>query len=383
MYYYFNVKEEKMWMYRHKYYDKSGKRKEKKKSGFKTEKAALKGLLEVKAATLGGDVKRVEHDQMTVGQWLDIWYETHQNDWKVTSRDQREMAIRLQMKPLLGKYKLQQLDRSTYKREYLNVLEKKYKPTTVQLLHNLFKIAINAAVDDEILQRNRFTKMTLSAKQEAEDKPDNYFTPAELRVFLQAAKAHENETNYTFFLTLAYTGMRRGEALGLQWKNIDFKNKTITVERTRDNKGVRTPKTKNSYRTIPVDDLLIKQLQAYRKWCLETKLYFGLKVKEESFVFISYQTGERIGDNTPMYSLKRLLKKAKLSNITLHGLRHTHCTNLLNQGANVMAIAERLGNTPQMIYEIYGHVLEKMEMETVALFSRSLEASGANDGATL
>jgi len=377
------VKEEKMWMYRHKYYDKSGQRKEKKKSGFKTVKAALKGLLEVKAATLSGDVKRVEHDQMTVGQWLDIWYETHQNDWKVTSRDQREMAIRLQMKPLLGKYKLQQLDRSTYKREYLNVLEKKYKPSTVQLFHNLFKIAINAAVDDEILLRNRFTKMTLSAKQEAEDKPDNYFTPAELREFLQAAKAHENETNYTFFLTLAYTGMRRGEALGLQWKNIDFKNKTITVERTRDNKGVRTPKTKNSYRTIPVDDLLIKQLQAYRKWCLETKLYFGLKVKEESFVFISYQTGERIGDNTPMYSLKRLLKKAKLSNITLHGLRHTHCTNLLNQGANVMAIAERLGNTPQMIYEIYGHVLENMEMETVALFSRSLEASGANDGATL
>lgn len=391
IYYYFNANGEKLWMFRHKYYDKTGKRREKKKSSYKTEKAALRALLEVKAATLSGESKQVEHDQLTVGEWLDIWYDTHKNDWKVTSRKQREMAIRLQMKPLLGKYKLQQLDRSTYKREYLNVLEKKYKPSTVQLLHNLFKIAINAAVDDEILLRNRFTKMTLSVNQEAESQPENYFSPAELNKFLQSAKEHENETNYTFFLTLAFTGVRRGEALGLQWKNIDTENKTITIERTRDGKGVRTPKTKNSYRTIPVADPLIRQLQAYRKWCLETKLYYGLKMKEDSFVFISYQNGEPIGDNTPMYSLRRLLEKAnigvkpkdKLPTVTLHGLRHTHCTMLLSQGANVKAIAERLGNTPQMIYEIYGHVLEEMEMETVALFSRSLEATGAKSGANL
>ena len=387
LYHYFNAKKEKLWMFRHKYYDWTGKRKEKKKSGFKTEKDALKALLEVKAATLRGESKQVEHDQLTIGQWLDIWYETHKNDWKVTSRKQREMAIRLQMKPLLGKYKLQQLDRSTYKREYLNVLEKKYKPSTVQLFHNLFKIAINAAVDDELLTRNRFTKMTLSANEDAKEETDNYFSPADLNKFIHAAKEYENETNYTLLLTLAYTGMRRGETLGLQWKNIDFKNKTITIERTRDNKGARTPKTKNSYRTVPVDELLIRQLQAYRKWCLETKLYYGLKFKDESFVFISYQTGEPIGDNTPMYALRRLLEKVnhgqndKLPQITLHGLRHTHCTILLSKGANVKAIAERLGNTPQMIYEIYGHVLEEMEMETVALFNSSLEANGANIGA--
>lgn len=390
LYHYFNAKKEKLWLYRHKYYDGLGKRKEKKKSGFKTEKAAMKALLEVKAATLRGEHKQVEHDQMTVGQWLDIWYETHKNDWKVTSRQQREMAIRLQMKPLLGSYKLHQLDRTTYKREYLNVLEKKYKPSTVQLLHNLFKIAINAAVNDEILLRNRFTKMTLSVDQEAKEKPINYLTPAELNKFLQAAKEHENETNYSIFLTLAYTGFRRGEALGLQWKNIDFKNKKITIERTRDNKGSRTPKTKNSYRTIPVDDLLIRQLQAYRKWCLETKLYYGLKMKEDSFVFISHQTGERIADNTPMYSLKRLLKKVnnditedkdKLPQITLHGLRHTHATILLNRGSNVKVIAERLGNTPQMIYDIYGHILEELETETVSLFSASLNEIGADTGA--
>nr|WP_253734834.1 tyrosine-type recombinase/integrase [Lysinibacillus fusiformis] len=71
--------------------------------------------------------------------------------------------------------------------------------------------------------------------------------------FLEDAKKHENITNYSLLLTVAYTGIPRGEALELQWQNINFTNNTITIERTRDDKGVRSPKTNNSYRTILVD----------------------------------------------------------------------------------------------------------------------------------
>ncbi|WP_456242904.1 site-specific integrase [Sporosarcina cascadiensis] len=381
LYHYFNAKKEKLWMYRHKYYDGLGKRKEKKKSGFKTEKAAMTALLEVKAATLRGEHKQVEQDQMTVGQWLDIWYQAHKNDWKITSRRQREMAIRLQMKPLLGHYKLQKLDRTTYKKEFLNVLEKKYKPSTVTLLHTLFKIAINAAVDDEMLGRNRFTKITLSSSDEKQDKIENYFTPIELVTFLDAAKLHENITNYSYFLTLAYTGLRRGEALGLHWNDIDFKKKTITVKRTRDNLNTRSPKTKNSYRTILIDDVLVNQLKSYRKWCMEKKLSYGEKTAGESYVFLSYDSGEPASCSSIMYSMKRVIGLAELPDVTLHGLRHTHATILLNRGSNVKVIADRLGNSPKMIYDIYGHVLEELESETVNSFNQGLEEIGANTGA--
>lgn len=381
LYYYFNAKQEKLWMFRHKYYDVIGKRKEKKKSGFKTEKDALKALLEVKSATLRGESRQVEQDQMTVGQWLDIWYDAHKNDWKVTSRKQREMAIRLQMKPLLGHYKLQTLDRTTYKREFLNVLEEKYKNSTVELLHTLFKVAINAAVEDELLTRNRFTKFTIGCSEEEKDEQKNYFTPAELVTFLDAAHLHDNITNYSFFLTLAYTGLRRGEALGLQWKNVDFQKKTITVERTRDNAGTRTPKTKNSYRTILIDNLLVKQLKTYRIWCMEKMLSNGETMKEDKTIFISSQSGDPVAHTSVYYAMKRIIKTTDLPNVTLHGLRHTHATILLNRGSNVKVIADRLGNTPQMIYDIYGHVLDELETETVNLFSDSLGAVGADFGA--
>ena len=370
----------KLWMYRHKYYDGlTGKRKEKKKHGFKTEKAAIQALMEVKAQTLRGVTSYIENDNITVAQWLDIWYEMNHKKWKVTSCKQREMAIRLQMKPLIGHFKLQQLTKSIYQKNFIDVLEEQYKASTVRLLHNLFKIAINAAVEDERLDRNRFTKIAFKSEEETTAKrEENFLSPEELQLFIQTAKETENITNYSFLLLIAYTGIRRGEACGLQWQNIDFKNNTITIERTRDSKGTRTPKTRNSMRTIKVDTSVMAQLEKYKTWCKATLFAFGNKIEKSTFVFISYQTGEPISDSGLLYMVRRVVESAKLPEITLHGLRHTHATILLNKGVNVKVIAERLGNTPAMIYEVYGHVLKEMEEETVQIFSNSI---GANSGA--
>ncbi len=379
LYYYFTSKKEKLWCYRYFYYDVLGKRKEKAKRGFKTEKEAYRALLEVKSNLLNGNDKQVEHANLTISEWLDIWYDTHKNDWKVTSQEQRKMAIKYQMKPLLGKYKLAELDKITYKRVFINKLLKKYKPSTVQLFHRLFKVAINAAVDDEILPRNRFNKITI----EQDEPKRNFLTAVELNKLLAATKQYENETNYTFLLTLAYSGMRKGEALGIQWNNIDFKAKTITIERTRDVNGIRTPKTKNSYRTILMDDMSMKQLQQYKSWCKQVKLSYGKKIKDNDLVFISFVTGEPISDTTPLRGLGRVIEKVnenveekdKITKISLHGLRHTHATLLISQRIPVKVIAERLGNTPQMIFDIYGHTFKELESEAVTAFNDSLQHS--------
>lgn len=382
VYYYYLKNGEKRWMYRHKYYDAFGNRKEKKKSGFKSEKEALKALLEVKSSLLNGQIKKVENNQLTVSQWLDIWYETYSNEWEITSRIQRKNAIENQMKPLLGKYKLNELDRTTYIRVYINELLKKYSPNTVALFHRLFKIAINAAVEDEIIPRNRFNKISIAQEKEL----DNYLTPEELNIFLNAAKKYENITNYTFILLLAYTGLRKGEALGLKWRNINFDEKTITVECTRDRHGDRPPKTKNSYRTIPVDDVVIEQLKTYQKWCIATKLSYGMKLdKKNDYVFISHQGGTPMGVNTSKYLFDRIYKNLdkegiKIKRISPHGLRHTHATILINKNIPPKTIAERLGNTVEMIYNVYSHSFKELEDKAVAAFSESL-LNGAKTGA--
>ncbi|MBO1513222.1 site-specific integrase [Metabacillus bambusae] len=368
LFWYKNAKGEKLWCFRHRYYDSLGNRKEKSKQGFKTENEAYRALLEVKTNILNGDVKRVESSNLTVGEWLDIWFETHRNEWKVTSQQQRENAIKHQMKPLLGKYKLADLDKTTYKRVFINVLLEKYKPSTVELFHRLFKVAVNSAVDDEIIPRNRFSKITIKSSEEA----DNFLTAQELKLFLKAAEELDNITNYTLILLLAYTGLRKGEALGLQWNNINFEEKTLTVERTRDNKGTREPKTDNSYRTILIDDALIKQLKKYKKWCRELLISFGRYLSEDDYVFLSYQTGKPVTDNTTKYSFDRIVKKTGIKRITPHGLRHSHATILIGQRIPVKVIADRLGNTPQMILDIYGHSFKDLEEESVNAFEKAL-----------
>ncbi len=139
----------------------------------------------------------------------------------------------------------------------------------------MFCIAINGSVDDEIIPRNRFTNITF----EKEDKLENFLTPKELNIFIASAKKHFNRMRYTLILLLAYTGIRHGECLGLKWSNINFEDKTLTVDCTRDHLGERKPKTTNSYRTIPIDELLIKQLKKYQKWCIETKFKYCIQKK--------------------------------------------------------------------------------------------------------
>lgn len=365
---YLSAKGEEFWRFRYRYYDSLSKRRETNRQGFRTENQAYRKLLEIKTSIAHGNVKQIEKSTLTVSQWLDIWYDTYSPDWEKSTRIQRENSIKYQMKPLLGHYRLSELNRTTYRRVFINRLLKTHAPRTVNLHNKLFKTAINAAVEDEILERNRFNKVHV----EYDRQTTNFLTPTELNKFLDTAKSKENITNYTLVLLLAYTGMRRGESLGLKWQHVNFKKKTVTIEQTRDNKGVRTPKTNTSYRTIKVDNKLVIQLKKYKKWCKETLFRFGKQLKSDQFIFISYQTGSPITVGTVKYLFDRIIKQAKINRITPHGLRHTHATILINEGVPVTTISERLGNTPQMIYDTYAHPLKKMEEKSIQAFNNAL-----------
>lgn len=130
---------------------------------------------------------------------------------------------------------------------------------------------------------------------------------------------------------LAYTGMRRGELQGWKWSDLDFKDKNINIERTRDRHGSRSPKTKKSYRKILIDDFLLNQLKIYLKWCLETKFSKKRQLSDDDYVFISYQMREAVADYTLGKSFKKIFEETGIKNITPHCLRHTHATILINQ----------------------------------------------------
>lgn len=368
LFYYFNAKKEKLYAYRHRYYDALGKRREKPKQGFKTEKEAYRALLEVRTQIVNGDIKQVSKASMTVSEWIDIWLDTNKHYWKKPTLYNRTIAMNKHIKPILGRDIISELDRSTYTRKFINKLLESYSPGTVFNLHSMFKTAIQAAVDNDILAKNRFSKISLPQV----DSKENFYTPQELSLFLTTVRNTEDIWNYSYILFLAYTGARNGEALGLQWKHIDFEKKTVKIECTRDQHGVRKPKTKRSYRTILIDEIVLNQLKTYRKWCIETRLSNGLPFDSETLVFIGPRSANGLLANSLKKVLDRVAEKNDLKRITPHGLRHTHATILIKQRVPVVTIAERLGNTSEMIHNVYGHSLYELEKESVQLFGDAI-----------
>lgn len=363
LYWYKDNNKVKRYAFRHRYYDALGKRREKSQQGFESENAAYRKLLEVRAAVLDGADKMVENENMTVATWSDIWYETNKDTWKISTRNQRKSAIESQIKPLIGHHKLSKLDRTTYKREYLDKLINSgdYEMSTVRLFHNIFKICVNAAVENELIPRNRFTKFTLKVQSDNDIVGENFYTEQELRQFLACCKEQENETAYTICSLLAATGIRKGEAYGLTWGDINFEEKTLSINSTRDKLGNRETKTENSMRSILLNSSLVQLLKKYRMWCARLKLFYGESLNDDSYVFISQQTGQKITDNFVGFAIDRVCKRNNLKRITPHGFRHTVATILINNGVPVTTIAKILGNTPAMVLSVYSHSFEENE----------------------
>lgn len=140
-----------------------------------------------------------------------------------------------------------------------------------------------------------------------------------------------------------FTGIRRGELLGLQWQDIDFKAKTISIQRnvtytTLSGISVNTPKTSNSIRVIPITDFVIERLNDLKS--------LSPQVKNEHYIFHSIESSfvPRYPD-TVTKRIKLFMKNNGLPDMSPHDLRHTCATLMLSSGADIKSIQEILGHT--------------------------------------
>ena len=183
-------------------------------------------------------------------------------------------------------------------------------------------------------------------------KKQKFMEIEDMKKLIQELK-HENTPEANFFLILLKTGLRFAEALGITLNDVDFKKKTVSINKTLaykgHQKGTRTfAPTKNKYsvRTIIVDDAVLYMLWKNAKGAdPDESIFFRIK----GFQF----------NSTLNNRLKRVCRKAGVPEITLHSLRHEHATYLVSQGISSMAVAERLGHADDSVTRaVYIHRLE-------------------------
>lgn len=181
----------------------------------------------------------------------------------------------------------------------------------------------------------------------------DFWTPEEYKIFSDHIKG--NIELYTAFEMLFYTGMRKGELLALTLNDIDFTQRTISINKTLayvDGDYInQLPKTQKSNRTIDVPDFLLAEIKTYI-----SRLY---KPDPEHRLFIRSRVW--LGE-----AITRTCNKIDLKPIRVHDLRHSHASMLIDLGANPLMIAERLGHEDvKMTMNTYAHLFKSHQKEII------------------
>lgn len=192
------------------------------------------------------------------------------------------------------------------------------------------------------------------------------------RSALDLLKALEGEPvkERTAIELLLYTGMRRGELLGLKWDDIDFKKKIISIRRSTlylPGQGVFSDetKTKSSTRTLKVSDTVLTPLREYKAWQGAERLSMGSAWHDEGWVFTTYDGHAMRPDHLTRW-FKQFIKQKGLPEVHLHSLRHTNATLLIASGTNLQTVAGRLGHAnASTTTKIYSHAVQSAEAAAV------------------
>lgn len=353
-----------------------GKRKKIERKGGRTKKEAEEALR--KALTEFDNCGSVvDESNISISDYLDYWYKEYVLiNCKFNTQQAYKIVIDKHLKPAFGIYKLKSISAAVLQ-EFLNSKYKNgYTKNSLSNFYGVLSKALKLAVYPyQYIKENPMQYVTMPKYQNSLTKDDLKIIT--LKDFNIITERFPVSSNFYIPLQIAFhTGMRAAEVCGLTWDCIDQTNKTIRVEKILIGKGkglfeFGTPKTESSYRTISIGDTLVNILKSHSKWQKENKLRYGTLYKDSTFV-CTKENGENITTDSLKY-LSRVVNYELGIKFNFHSLRHTHATMLLENGANIKDIQQRLGHSKlATTMDTYSHVTKKMSQDTVNILERAL-----------
>ena len=180
---------------------------------------------------------------------------------------------------------------------------------------------------------------------------------------------------------IAYSGVRRGECLGLPWQNVDFARQRITivqalVRSAEQGLTLEPPKSRASRRVIDLDNDTMEALHRHKVNQMEHRLILGRTYEDRDLVFPN-DFGQLLNPMALTRALNRAVKRVGADNVKLHDLRHFHASVLLQSGQNPVLVSKRLGHsTVSMTLDVYGHLMPGWQREAAEVFAKAMEQGG-------
>lgn len=400
----------------------NGKRKFINKSGFKTKSEAEKEGIKAYNEYMNTGHSFVP-STMSYSDFLDYWINNYcEINLQYNTNQAYKNIIKNHVKPRIGHYGLSQITTATLQ-EFINAIyvEKGFSKNFLKNILKVLKGSFGYATDIVgFIKENPASKVRLPKYEYQEEDPAHIFTKEEIEIILN--RFSKNHCIYYAFLTAYYTGLRVSEVFALTWKDINFESKTITVNKNivkrnqnggsklRHISGNSTTvwyfgpcKTASSYRTIEIGDTLINALKEYKAEQEKYKQQYGdsymkhyLKIvknpingkyekkilnahseidvalEEINFVFVK-NNGVYEGTDSCKYPFKVIHYELGI-NCRFHDFRDSHATRLIEAGADIKAVSQRLGHgNINTTYNIYVRVTTKMNNDLVNKFEEFAE----------
>lgn len=320
-------------------------------------------------------------NKMTVNEWLDIWQQDYLGNAKPHTKKSYEGIIKNHIIPKIGAIKLSELTpmqvqrlinsiRSTKKTE----LGYEVNPKTVKNVHGVLHSALSQAVQCGLIQTNPADRTVLPKRTKADI---HVLEDEKLPTFFEEIEGHPFQ--YLYIVDL-FTGMRQSELLGLQWPDINFAEKTVTVKRQLQYLGsahggyrYTTPKN-NKSRVIVLPDIAVQALERQRERQDEMHQMAGNAWNNPDNLVFTNELGEHIKHDLAYRHLKRIFARMGMPNLRFHDLRHSYAVISLQSGCDIKTVQENLGHyAAAFTLDTYAHVTEHMRREGAEKINRFLD----------
>jgi integrase len=304
--------------------------------------------------------------KITYGEYLENWLIAIESSIKETTFTHYEQLLRKHILPALGGIRIHELDPVRIQALYNEKIKAGYGARTVQVMHVVIHHSLAQAIKLGILDNNPDDATTPPKTKHREMR---FYDEAQVSQFLIAAEGCRNEALYYIAL---YTGMRQAEILGLCWSDVDWKKKSIHVQRQlrrgfRDGELFTSPKSKAGIRTVLLGQNGLAQLEAHWQRQYQERVIAGNRWQGHDLIFSS-SIGSPLDHSNLNKDFKRIINLAGLPDIRFHDLRHSSASLMLNHGIPPIIASRRLGHSRVSItLDTYGHLITDLQNEAAEL----------------